>query len=301
MLKIMTHKNKYVLALGMFDGLHKGHLKVLETALEMANKLGAKSGVLTFDENPAKVLGADVKTLLTNENKDKIIKTLGYGKLFKINFLKVKDLTPKEFVKSVLINDLGAVHLVCGENFRFGKNAQGNTTVLEEICKHYGIGLSVVTHVTDNDITISSTIIRNALKNGDVATANCLLGRNFGFNFKVVKGNKIGRTLGTPTINQHFPKDFIVPKYGVYASLVYVNNKVYCGVTNIGVKPSIGKYDPLSETWIQDFDLDIYGKDIRVELVDFIREEKKFENLDMLKEEIYSNAQTAKKLCQKYL
>lgn len=291
-------KQKTALALGAFDGLHKGHMKVLQKAVDNKNYI---SGVVTFKENPTKILGNKTEYLLTEDEKDDILYKTGIEKIFKLDFAEVKDIEAETFFYDILLEKLHAKVLICGDNFRFGKNAKGNVNLLQKLCKENDIQLEIISHLEIDGEIVSSTRIRNAIKNGDIPTANKLLGRYFEFSFEVVTGNKIGRTLGTPTINQNFPKGFVIPKYGVYASFVHVNGTKYAGVTNIGVKPSIGKYDPLSETWIPELNMDMYGMNIKVEILEFIREEKKFGSLEMLKKEIFENGDKAKEICKKYL
>lgn len=156
--------------------------------------------------------------------------------------------------------------------------------------------LHVVDTVCYKGERVSATRIRDAVERGEMADAAAMLGRPFGFEFEVVHGNRIGRTIGTPTINQHFPEHFILPRFGVYASCVHIGGRTYCGVTNVGVKPTVGSDRALSETWIPDFSGDLYGKTLRLELLAFIRDEKKFANLDALKAEIRRNEKQARKI-----
>lgn len=286
------------LALGAFDGLHKGHLKVIEQAVSKRNLLPA---VLTFKENPTVALNGTSSYIISHSEKEEIFYQKGIKKIFDLDFKEIKDMNPEDFFQKVIVENCRAKELFCGENFRFGKKAKGDIETLKKLADANNIILNVVPYFMNDDVVVSSTKIRKAIENGDMKLAKKYLGRFFGFNFKVVQGNKIGRTLGTPTINQVIPKGFVLPKYGVYASVVTVEGQKYCGVTNVGVKPSIGKYDPLSETWIPDFEKDMYGMEIRVELIEFIRKETKFESIENLKEEIYKNAEQAKGIFKKYI
>ena len=148
---------------------------------------------------------------------------------------------------------------------------------------------------------VSATRIRKAIENGEMEDVTVMLGRPFGFCFEVVHGNHIGHTIGTPTINQNFPPRFVLPRFGVYASAVYVDGKTYCGVTNVGVKPTVGSDHALSETWMPDFTGgDLYGRTLRLELLSFVRDEKKFPDLDALKAEISLNEKTARTLFEAF-
>ena len=177
-----------------------------------------------------------------------------------------------------------------------GWNGDTTKTLLRRLCQQAGAELYVAPPVREGEQKVSSTRIRAAVEAGDIPLANRLLGRPFGFEFEVVHGNRIGRTIGTPTINQHFPEHFILPRFGVYASCVHIGGRTYCGVTNVGVKPTVGSDRALSETWIPDFSGDLYGKTLRLELLAFIRDEKKFANLDALKAEIRRNEKQARKI-----
>lgn len=285
------------LAMGAFDGLHRGHKKVIQTAINEAEFTPA---VLTFKEDPSIFLKNECAYLEGEEQKLEILKNYGVEQVFLLDFLEIKDMEAEEFFYKILLKQCGAKVLVCGSNFRFGKKASGDIVLLEKLCLENNIKLIVVTFEMQDGEIISSTRIRIAIQNGDIKLANKLLGRNFDFQFEVVAGNKIGRTLGTPTINQPLPVNYVKPKFGVYASIVTVHGTKYYGVTNIGVKPSIGKYDPLSETWIPDVNFDMYGMNIRVELIDFIRPEVKFDTIEELKNEIFANAKSAKEIFLNY-
>lgn len=189
----------------------------------------------------------------------------------------------------------------CGFNYRFGKNGGGDAELLKSLCSRYGIKCNITDEIFADGLPVSSTRIRLLLKEGDAEYAQRLLGRPFGYDFTVSEGNKIGRLMNTPTINQYFEDDFCIPKYGVYASIVKIEDKVYYGVTNIGVKPTVGSDVPLSEIRIADFDGDLYGKKVPVFLLKFIRPEKKFESLDALRAQIISDGQSAKQISENYL
>ena len=284
---------KIALALGTFDGLHKGHLNVLKTTKEFALD-GLVPSVLLFDCHPlVAVKGFAPPLLITKEEKEESIKRMGLLPI-PISFDEIRNLSPEEFVKDVLIDKLNAGAVVSGDNFHFGKNGQGNSEVLEELCKKYDIIYKKAENVSYGDQLISSTRIRNALENGDIEEANNMLGRKFSYDFLVVEGNKIGKKyFGFPTINQHFPVDFINLKHGVYASQSTVDDVVYPSVTNFGCHPTIGGDKVLSETCILGFDGDLYNQRIKVELLSFIRGEKKFNSKEELKEQIDKDSKSA--------
>lgn len=277
------------LALGTFDGLHRGHMAVINAAVESAPSL--ESAVFTFDSSPSG--GASV---ITPEDKLNILQNAGVSRVYSFRFEDIKNMPAEDFVRNVLFGRCNARHLCCGRDFRFGKGAVGNTDLLKAMCNACGVQLTVVPPVCDEIGKISSTRIRAAVESGDIPTVNRLLGRPFGFSLTVIHGNHIGTGLGTPTINQALPQGFVLPKFGVYASWAQVDEKYYYGVTNIGVKPTVGSNRVLSETWMPEFSGDIYGKNVRLCLLSFIRPEKKFASLSLLKEEIERNALAAKSI-----
>lgn len=285
--------NKIALALGTFDGLHKGHLNVLKTTKEFALD-GFVPAALLFDCHPlVAVKGYAPPMLITREDKEESIKKMGLLPI-PISFEEIRNLTPEEFVKNILIEKLHAGAVVSGNNFHFGKNGQGNSEILETLCEKYDIIYKKAENVSYDGQLISSTRIRNALENGDIQVANEMLGRKFSYDFLVVEGNKIGKKyFGFPTINQHFPVGFINLKHGVYASQSTVDGIIYPSVTNFGCHPTIGGDKVLSETCILGFDGDLYNQRIKVELLSFIRGEKKFDSKDELKEQIDKDSKLA--------
>lgn len=278
--------NKLALALGTFDGLHRGHLNVLGEA-KAFEKEGLIPAMLMFDEHPQKVLrGVAPPLLITQEDKEALAEKNGILPV-KISFSDIKNLSPEQFLKEILIDRLNVGAVICGENFLFGKDGGGNSKILCELCEKYGIIYKMAKSTVYKGEMISATRIRKALSEGDIITANEMLGRNFSYDFLVVEGNKIGKKiLGFPTINQHFPTGFINLRHGVYASQSLVDGKIYPSVTNFGCHPTIGGDKVLSETCILGFDGDLYYQKIRVELLDFIRSEKKFGSKDELKAQI---------------
>ena len=279
-------------ALGNFDGLHRGHAEVIQAAVRADGLLPA---VFTFTENPH-----PAAQLTTFREKRLILQGLGAEVLIAVDFETVRDMDAEEFAVELLINKCRARRLCCGEDYRFGHKARGDITLLKALCKKHGVEVEVVPSARMNGEKISSTRIRSAIEAGEIRQANSMLGRCFAYSFEVIHGNHIGRGLGTPTINQALPENFILPRFGVYATVARIDGKQYCyGVTNIGVKPTVGSDRVLSETWMPDFQGDLYGKRVRLYLLDFIRPERKFSSLEEMKEEILRNAQTAKEITEK--
>lgn len=285
--------NKLALALGTFDGLHRGHLNVLNEAKAFEAK-GFTPAMLMFDNHPQAVLkGVAPPMLITYEDKEKKAKELGILPV-NMSFEEIRNLSPEEFLRDILIKKHNVGAVICGENFLFGKDGGGNSKILCELCEKYGIIYKMAKSIDYDGEMISATRIRKALSEGDIKTANDMLGRYFSYDFLVVEGNKIGKKIfGFPTINQHFPIGFINLKHGVYASQSTVDGKIYPSVTNFGCHPTVGGDKVLSETCILGFDGNLYYRKIKVELLGFIRNEKKFNSKDELKAQIDNDSKQA--------
>lgn len=277
------------LALGTFDGLHRGHMAVLKAALDSP----LETAVFTFRRAPS-----GEPAVMTDEDKAALLESLGANRMYAVDFAAMKDMDAQAFVRKTLFQRINARRLCCGEDFRFGRGAAGDTALLRELCWERGAELFVTPPVELDGEKISSTRIRKAVEAGNISLANRLLGRPFGFRLEVVHGNHIGTGLGTPTINQALPQGFVLPRFGVYAAWCQVGKEFFYGVCNIGVKPTVGSDQVLAETWMPDFHGDLYGQKVRLFLLEFIRPEKKFSSLKELKEEICRNARTASAIAQ---
>lgn len=281
-------------ALGFFDGIHQGHKAVIEKAVN-AEKDGLVPAVYTFFESPRGILSGKAPEMLeTRQHKEKTLDKLGIKRLYYADFNSVKELSPRAFVEKVLSGMLNAKKVFCGFNYHFGKGGSGNGETLVSLCRELDIQAEVIPPVIIDGEVASSTRIRSLLQKGNIKQANRLLGYDFGLKTEIIHGNHIGKGLGFPTINQQAEPGIILPKFGVYASVVTVDGKRYCGVTNVGIKPTIGNYNPLYETWMPLYKgNDIYGKTVTVKLKEFIRPERKFENIEQLKKTVVSNGQQA--------
>ncbi len=261
---IQTPQGPLAAALGSFDGLHLGHQRVIGSALDSPGLLPA---VVTFPENPLNLLREKpVPMLTTNQQRLSLLEQMGVDTVYLLPFAAIREMEPDQ--------ECRVEKICCGFNFRFGRGGRGDTELLRRMCRELGMELSVSEPVSIEGAPVSSTRIRACLEKGDVVLAARMLGRPFQYDFPVVHGRQLGRTLGTPTINQPFPEGYILPRFGVYASLAH------------------------SETWLPEFSGDLYGKNIPVELLAFIRPEKKFDNLEALQAEILRNGETARQIAQ---
>ena len=278
------------IALGLFDGVHLGHQQVIGQAVDAA-KNGLLATVLSFHtEHAAPMSKRHNATILTESVKRQLLEALGVQAFLQPDFEQIRGISASRFVEEVLVGTLRAKVIVCGFNYHFGKGARGNAAMLRQIAEPLGVQVVVVPPRMDHGRPISSTRIREALLAGDILTANRLLGYAYCIDFEVVSGAQLGRTIGFPTINQQFPSHFLIPRFGVYASYVDLDCKRYLGVTNIGIKPTVvNRNGPLAETHIIDYHGDLYGKNVRVHLMEFLRPERKFLNIDDLTQAIKWN------------
>ena len=293
--EILPEKFNTSIALGYFDGLHIGHRNVISLAVaEKSNGLTAVC--FTFSKSPKSVLTKSASNaLMTAEDKIKTLEMLGIDHTYQADFEKIMNMSAREFFKDILIDKLRAKKLFCGFNYRFGKNGEGDVEMLQSLCNEYGVQLCVVPPEQSEGEVVSSTLLRGLVAEGKVKQANELMCSRFGFSSVIEHGKRLGRELGTPTINQPLYPELVVPKFGVYASAVTLESgEVYCGVTNIGIKPTVGGTVPICETWMPKYKgEEIYGQSADVRLLEFIRPEKKFAGIEELKNAIIENSHTA--------
>lgn len=290
----LTFEEGTVVALGNFDGLHIGHMTVIRAAENMAAKHSVKPYALIFDEHPVYVLtGKKPPSLFSDIIKDNAFKNAGIH-VFKLDFRDVCQMSPETFFEKVIIGKMHAVGVCCGFNYTFGKGGSGNAKLLENLCRKKGIEFSMSPEKDFEGEPVSSTRIRLALEAGHTELANSMLGRPFTYGGIVIDGDKRGRALGIPTINQSLSSELIVPKYGVYMSKCNLQGKTYYSVTNLGVRPTIGGNQASSETHILDFKGDLYGTYVEVSLLKYLRSEKKFQSIDELKSQMEEDIQTVR-------
>ncbi|MBE6786675.1 MAG: riboflavin biosynthesis protein RibF [Ruminococcaceae bacterium] len=290
-------KQGTAVALGYFDGIHLGHQAVLNTALAYAKKEKLVPVVMLFDIHPRRLISGVIPPMLTSEEKKRQLLTdMGFT-VVDFNFREAMDYSPDEFIEKILVEALNARVVSCGFDYHYGKGGKGNAKTLHDELEKRGIKAFSKDPILLGDEVISSTAIRGLIASGEIEKANTMLGTCFSYDFRVEKGDGIGKKLlGFPTINQFFPQDFIVPKYGVYASKVYLDGKWYPAVTNIGVRPTVAKASMRSETCILDFSGNLYGKNVEVSLIKFLREEYKFPDLDALSIQIETDVIRARSI-----
>ncbi|MFC3881119.1 bifunctional riboflavin kinase/FAD synthetase [Algoriphagus namhaensis] len=280
-----------VVTSGTFDGVHLGHQKILSRISELAKKENGETVLITFWPHPRLVLYPNehnLRLLSTFEEKAKLLEQFGIDHLVSIPFTKeFSQLSSEQFIQTVLVDKLKTKKLVIGYDHRFGKNREGGFEYLQENCSQFGFELEEISRKDVDDIGVSSTKIRNALELGDVASATRYLGRKYELNGLVIKGEQIGRSIGFPTANVHIPNDYkLIPKDGVYAIDVNVDGQMHQAMMNIGVRPTVNGSKKTVEAHLFDFDGNLYDKQVTLYLKEYLREEKKFANLDELKAQL---------------
>ena len=288
-------KHDRVIALGFFDGVHLGHAALLRLTRRRADELGIPAAVLTFDTHPdTLVYHQPVPLINTLEDRKYLMEEkFSMDEVILAHFDRAMMEMPWEsFVEDYLLGELGAKHVVCGHDFSFGYRGQGTPEKLRRLCAQRGVGVNVVDKVSLGGITVSSTHIRQLIRQGDMEAAAQMLGHRHFLSGEVLHGKELGRRLGFPTANLALPEGLIAPAYGVYATLVTLpDGSAHPAVTNVGVRPTVhDQLGRLVEAWILDCTAELYGKKIRVEFFTRLRGEKKFDSLEALREEVLRNA-----------
>lgn len=257
-------KNRIAVAIGDFDGMHRAHKTVIT---------GAQNVVIYSVNNSFSLL-------------QKSIFTERYPNAVFSDFDKIRNMDGNEFLEKIIIGEFNAGMVLCGFNFRFGRNAGWSALDMRNYLEAKDIWVRILEHLDFENEPISSSRIRTEILNGNIQKANDMLGYNFTYESSVISGDRRGRTLGYPTINQHLPEGLVIPCFGVYESRAFVDGKEYKAFTNIGKRPTWRVDTPLSETHIFDFDKELYGKNVRIELVKYLRGERKFSSADELKKQL---------------
>ena len=296
-MKIITDFKDYhsnaplALSLGMFDGVHLGHLSIINTLNLIAKNEDLESAILSFWPHPRKFLNPDdnVKMLNTLEEKLDLLEKSGIQNIFLKTFDEdFRNLTGTEFCEQVLVDTLNVKHIIIGHDHTFGKNKSGNFDLLKSLSTELDFKVNQLEAVQQNDLNISSTKIRIALSEGRIRDANEMLGYNYPLTGKVIHGKKLGRTIGYPTANIDVPINKLLPKSGAYIVEVYFDDQFYKGMLSIGTNPTIDDRNQSlhTEVYILDFDQDIYDQEITVKFRDYLHDEIKFEGLEKLIEKL---------------
>ena len=280
-----------VVTSGTFDGVHIGHQKILKRVIERAKERNGQSVVITYWPHPRLVLFPDdnkLKLLSTIDERIEQLRSFGIDYLLIIPFTKAFSRTSsRTFITEILVKALNTKLLVIGYDHRFGKNREGSFENLKARSQQYGFEVEEIPRQDIDDVGVSSTKIRKALENGDIETANLYLGRKYSISSTVVEGDKIGRTIGFPTANLAVPEPpKLIPADGVYAVYAHIQGKKYPAMMNIGMRPTVAGKKLTLEVHILDFNQNIYGQSIKVELVEHLRNERMFGSLEELKAQL---------------
>lgn len=298
-----SDKEKTYVTIGTFDGVHFGHQKIIEKLIDEAKKAGKKSVVLTFFPHPRMVLQKDVSLELINtiEERATLLEKTGLDYLIIHPFSKeFSRMTALEFVRDILVNQLNISKLIIGYDHHFGKNREGNITQLTEYSHLYDFKVEEIPAQDIDDVSVSSTKIRRALATGNLKTANNFLGYNFMLNGNVVNGKKLGGKIGYPTANIDIKESYkLIPKTGVYIVKSAIDEKTIFGIMNIGNRPTVNGNHQTIEVHFFDFNQNLYDRNLTIELIYFLRDEEKFDSVEILIQQLKKDEKTARDYIKK--
>ena len=294
----MNHE-KRIFALGFFDGVHRGHQALLAECVRMAKAMDVETAAITFEAHPQSLFRSDVPPLLTTlQDRFRLLLRYGIDHVYPFPVNRKVMSTPwEDFLEELM--ESGAVGFVCGDDFRFGSRGEGNAEKLRQFCRERKLPCVIVPEQNLDGVRISSSYIRRQIGEGDMATAVRFLGHGHMLTGTVVTGRRLGRSLGFPTANIELPQGVIVPRHGVYACRAYVGEKRYMAVCNVGNRPTVQGHQVRTETWLLDFDGDLYGQSVTLEFMYFLRPEQRFESLDALKKAVLCDAENTRKFFEK--
>ena len=283
-------KDKKIIALGFFDGVHLGHQALLKACADLAEKLNMMPAAITFHRHPQSLFSAAVPPLLNSlEDRHRLLAQYGMKQVITVPVSpQVMEMPWQDFLAALLAD--GAAGFVCGNDFRFGRRGEGNALLLEEFCRQRNLPCVIVPEQLLDGVRISSTHIRRLMESGEMDTAVRFLGHPHILSGVVVAGQQLGRKIGIPTANLLIPQGVIVPKFGVYACRILTEKGEFSAVTNVGTRPTVAGSGVTVEPWILDFEGDLYGKTVTLEFHKFLRPEQKFPSLADLQAEIRKNA-----------
>ncbi len=291
---------KLCLAIGNFDGIHEGHREIIENLIKQTKTSNLKSAILSFTPHPKIFFKKQKNFMINSQSKKKeILEDLGLDYLIDLHFNdKFTQLSHNEFEDKILLEKLNSKKILIGKDFQYGNQRKGNIETLKTFCEIYKIALEEIGLILNdhNSKKISSSEIRENLKTGKIELANKDLKRNFSIAGKVIKGDQRGRTIGIPTANLEYPLNTIAIPYGVYAVETIIDGNTYFGIVNFGIRPTFNKDKPIVEAYLFDFDNDIYNKNIEISFHKQIRQEKKFNDIKDLLNQINIDIAEAKKI-----
>jgi riboflavin kinase/FMN adenylyltransferase len=292
---------KAVVTTGFFDGVHKGHRKILGSVAEEAQRTGGESMVLTFWPHPRVILHPEekeMKIITTLNEKSDLIATCGIDHLMIIPFTKEFSLlSSEEFIRKIIVDKIGTKKLIIGYDHRFGKNREGSFEYLKQHCSEFGFEVLEIPREDVDNMGVSSTLIRNALLEGNVSAVSNFLGRYYSIAGTVIQGKELGKKLGFPTANiQPEEPSKIIPMDGIYAVKTEIKGKLYKGMLSIGYNPTVSGKEKTIEVHIFDFNEDIYGENIKIFFVEYLRPEEKFNSLEELIEQLKKDQESSLKI-----
>lgn len=281
---------KKIFALGFFDGVHLGHQALLRECVSMARQYGYEPAAITFDRHPQSLFAPTPPALInSNADREALLRRYGIEHIYTVTVNEASmNMDRWEFLEDLLAD--GAHGFVCGYDFRFGRKGMGDAQSVVNFCTNREMLVDVIPEQTLDGVRISSTHIRTLVESGNMEEAARFLGHAHILSGTVVPGRHLGRTIGVPTANILIPEGVVVPKLGVYACTCAIDGKKYVAVTNIGSRPTVGGHQTRAESWILDFEGDLYGKEITLEFHKFLRAEQKFDSLEELKAQILRDA-----------
>ena len=280
-------QSKKIFALGFFDGVHLGHQALLNVCVTRAKQGEMIPCAITFGGHPQSLFQSDPPALInTAEDRQRLLRQYGIVQISVYPVTKeVMSTTWQDFLEELI--KVGAAGFVCGYDFRFGRGGKGTAQKIRQFCAERGMTVEIVPEQIRDGVRISSTYIRSLIERGDVKTAAEFMGHRHILSGEVVQGRQLGRTIGVPTANILIPDGVVVPKHGVYACVAEAEGQKFAAVTNIGSRPTVGGHQVRAESWLMDFDGDLYGKKLTLEFAEFLRPEQKFNSLEELKQQIH--------------
>ena len=281
-----------VICLGKFDGVHKGHTKLIDETKKMSERLESRACALCFFPSPADYFAkATIRHVLTLEEKLEVFKKSGIDGVYICNFEKIYDYSPDKFIDEILIQNCNCIGTVCGFNYRFGYKASGKPEDLRARFENF----EKVPAVMINEQTVSTSLIKEKIEQGKIEEANEMLGRPFSISHTVVHGKSLGKKLGFPTINYVFEDSRIIPSFGVYATLTEIDGNEYISATNIGVRPTVSSSETVTcETYVINYEGDLYEENVTISFMKKLRDEKHFSSMDELSAAIATDVENTK-------